>query len=68
MNFYYYIPITEIGTMPTSSNASGNSRFFNSFTNHNTIFFELFGQNCIEKGITTTVQRENKYGKNFSLF
>ena len=53
MNFYYYIPITEIGTMPTPSNASGNSRFFNSFTNHDTVFLKLFCQNSIKKWIAT---------------
>jgi len=49
------LAITEVGTVATSANSSGNSGFFNSFAYHYAVLFELFCQNCIQEWIATAV-------------
>lgn len=47
------LPIAKIRTMPTSTDTSSDSAFFDSFADHYTVLFELFGEYSVKEWITT---------------
>ena len=47
------------------SDASRNPRLFYGLADHDTIFLELFGQDCVEEGIAARVERQDENGEDF---
>ena len=59
------LPIAEVAGMTTATNSSRNSGLLDGLANHDAILLELFGEDSVEEGIATTVERKNENCEHF---
>ncbi len=60
------LAVAEVAGMAASPDTACHARFLDGFADHDAILLELLGENGVEEGVETAVQRQNEHSENLN--